>query len=164
MPPTSISRQVPNPNPACETSSAVTEASTSLARGPHSPIVVQAEVRSARNAPDGRWSLTHLASDLPVAPPVTTRNRSSASRMTVRSARKPPFSSSHEVYTTRPTGTFSCATDSVCTASRAAGPDISRTAKADRSTRAQVSRMARCSALMTGDHQRASHSASRSIS
>ena len=48
MPPTSISRQVPNANPACDTSSAVTEASTSLARGPHSPIVVQAEVRSAR--------------------------------------------------------------------------------------------------------------------
>ena len=47
--------------------------------------------------PGGRWSLIHLASDIPVAPPVTTRNRSAASRMTVRSARKPPFSSSHEV-------------------------------------------------------------------
>ena len=97
MPSTSISRQVPNANPACDTSSAVTAASTSLARGPHSPIVVQAEVRSARNAPAGRWSLIHLASDIPVAPPVTTRNRSSASRMMVRSARNPPFSSSHEV-------------------------------------------------------------------
>ena len=63
------------------------------------------------------------------------------------------------MYTTRPTGTSSCATDSVCTASSAAGPDTSKTAKADRSTSAQASRMARCSALMTGDHQRDSHSA-----
>ena len=164
MPPISISRQVPNPNPACDTSSPVTEASTSLARGPHSPIVVQAEVRSARHAPAGRWSAIHLASDIPVAPPVTTRNRSGPSRITVRSARNPPSSSSHEVYTTRPTATFSCATDRFCTASSAAGPHTSSTAKADRSTRPQASRMARCSALMTGDHQRDSHSAGRSIS
>ena len=41
---------------------------------------------------------------------------------------------------------------------------MSRTANADRSTRAAASRMARCSALMTGDHQRDSHSAVRSIS
>ena len=92
-----MSRQVPNGNPSCDTSSAVTAASTSLARGPHSPIVVQAEVRSARNAPSGRWRRIHAASDIPVAPPVTTRNRSSASRITVRSARNPPFSSSQEV-------------------------------------------------------------------
>jgi uncharacterized protein YfiM (DUF2279 family) len=105
-----------------------------------------------------------LASDRPVAPPVTTRNRSAASRMTVRSARNPPFSSSQEVYTTRPAGTSSWATDSVCIASSAAGPDTSKMAKADRSTRAQASRMARCSALTTGDHQRDSHSAGRSIS
>jgi hypothetical protein len=84
--------------------------------------------------------------------------------MTVRSARNPPLESSQEVYTTRPTGTSSCATDSVCTASSAAGPDTSKTAKADRSTSAQASRMARCSALMTGDHQRDSHSPGRSIS
>ena len=121
-------------------------------------------MRSARNAPGGRWSRIHWASDIPSAPPVTTRNRSSASRITVRSARKPPLSSSHEVYTTRPTGRSICATDSVCTASSAAGPDISSTANADRSIMAQASRMARCSALMTGDHQRDSHSAERSIS
>ena len=41
---------------------------------------------------------------------------------------------------------------------------MSRTANADRSTSAAASRMAKCSALMTGDHQRDSHSADRSIS
>ena len=60
-------------------------------------------------------------------------------------------------------GTFICATDRFCTASSAAGPEISSTANADRSTSAQASRMARCSALMTGDHQRDSHSASRRV-
>ncbi len=41
---------------------------------------------------------------------------------------------------------------------------MSKTANADRSTSPAASRMARCSALMMGDHHRASHSASRGIS
>ena len=48
--------------------------------------------------------------------------------------------------------------------SSAAGPVTSKIANADRSTSPHASRMARCSALMIGDHQRASHSASRGIS
>ena len=36
----------------------------------------------------------HLRSAMPCAPPVTTRNLSSAIRMTVRSERKPPRPSS----------------------------------------------------------------------
>ncbi len=165
-PPSSISRQVPKPKPAWLTSSPVTGASTSLARGPHSPIVVQAEVRSAIEArpSGGRWPASHLASIIPVAPPVTTRNRRGPSRMIVRSARKPPSASSSDVYTTRPTLTSIWATAADCTTSSAPGPVTSRTANADRSTSPQASRMARCSALMTGDHQRASHSAVRSIS
>ena len=101
-PPSSSSRQVPNGKPACETSSEVTDASTSRARGPHSPSVVHAEVRSAIDAAPsppsgGRWSANHFRSAIPVAPPVTTRNRCGPSRMIVRSPRNPPRSSSSEV-------------------------------------------------------------------
>ena len=41
---------------------------------------------------------------------------------------------------------------------------MSKMQNADRSNIAARSRMARCSALMIGDHQRASHSASRPLS
>ena len=44
---------------------------------------------------------------------------------------------------------------------RAPGPDTSKIANADRSKIPARSRIARCSALMIGDHQRLSHSASR---
>src|ERR1039457_4661835 len=69
IPPTSIWWQVPNPNPACDTSSAVTEASTSLARGPHSPIVVQAEARSAREARGPGGAPPPLGVGPPAPPP-----------------------------------------------------------------------------------------------
>src|ERR1700677_45021 len=77
--------------------------------------------------------------------------------MTVRSATKPPAELRNEVDTTPP----SCPTASDCTPASAPGPDTSKMANADRSTIAQVSRIARCSALTTGDHQRESHSAVR---
>ena len=48
-----------------------------------------------------------------------------------------------------------------CTDSSAPGPTTSNTQKAVRSNIAARSRIARCSALMIGDHQRESHSASR---
>ena len=91
--PTSIVRQVPNGKPSCETSSLVTLARMSRARGPQRPIVVMAEVRSASCAVPsaGRWSANHLRSDMPWAPPVTTRKCSSPSRMIVRSDLKPPL-------------------------------------------------------------------------
>ena len=44
--PTSIVLQRPNGKPSCETSSLVMPARMSRARGPHSPSVVQALVRS----------------------------------------------------------------------------------------------------------------------
>ncbi len=83
--------------------------------------------------------------------------------MIVRSAFTPPAGFRSGVYTTRPTGTSICFTAIRCTTSSAAGPLTSMMAKADRSTIATRSRMARCSALMIGDHQRASHSAWRGI-
>ena len=52
--------------------------------------------------------------------------------------------------------------DTLCTDSKAPGPTTSKTQNAVRSKIAARSRMARCSALMIGDHQRESHSASRS--
>src|SRR5215469_1409370 len=136
-PPSSISRQVPNLKPWCDTSSPVTEESTSLARGPHRPSVVHAEVRSliAAVPSPGSCSANHFRSAIPVAPPVTTRNRRGPSRMIVRSPRKPPRSSSSEVYTTRPTLTSICATATDWTASSAPGPVMSNTAHADQAAR-----------------------------
>ena len=90
--PISIVRQVPNRKPSCEMSSRVTEDRMSRARGPQSPSVVQADVTSVSCAEpsSGRLSMNHLRSAAPCAPPVTTRNVSSSSRMIVRSERKPP--------------------------------------------------------------------------
>src|SRR5664279_3387779 len=64
---------------------------------------------------------------------------------------------------TRPTATFACATTMLCTASSAEGPTTSKIANAVRSMMPARSRIARCSALMIGDHQRASRSCSRGI-
>ena len=68
----------------------------SRARGPHSPIVVYADVRSITAAPPvgGQWAANQARSAMPCAPPVTTRKWSWASRITVRSERKPPLASS----------------------------------------------------------------------
>ena len=49
------------------------------------------------------------------------------------------------------------------TASSAPSPAMSKMLNADRSNIAAGSRIARCSALMIGDHQRASHSCSRPL-
>src|SRR5256886_4681400 len=89
--PISIVRQVPNLNPSLETSSDVVLARMSRARGPHSPIVVIDEVMSASSAPATSWSRDHFPSDIPAAPPVTTLQWSSPSRMIVRSDLNPPF-------------------------------------------------------------------------
>ena len=70
---------------------------TSRARGPHSPIVVYADVQVDDRPPTpsaGMRSENHFLSTMPWAPPVTTRNRSCASRITVRSERNPPRASS----------------------------------------------------------------------
>ena len=66
----------------------------SRAFGPHRPIVESSSVRSTSVAPSTRWSVNHLRSAMPWAPPVTTRKWSSPRRITVRSERNPPFASS----------------------------------------------------------------------
>ncbi len=96
-PPSSTSRHVPKPNASWDRSPRVTGWSTSLALGPQTPSVVQAEVRSLSWAPGGRWSVNHFFSAMPVAPPVTTRKCSAPSRITVRSALNPPPASSSDV-------------------------------------------------------------------
>ena len=79
--------------PSCETSALVTLLRMSLARGPQSPSVVNALVWSwiCAEPSSGRWSANHFLSDIPYAPPVTTRKTSSAMRMIVRSCLKPPL-------------------------------------------------------------------------
>ncbi len=81
---------MPNLKPSLETSSDVVEETMSRARGPQSPIVVMEDVRSASCAPPTRWSRNHFLSDIPAAPPVTTRKWSSPTRMIVRSDLNPP--------------------------------------------------------------------------
>jgi hypothetical protein len=56
-------------------------------------MVVSEDVRSASCAEPsaGKLSRNHLRSDMPAAPPVTTLNRSSPSRMIVRSDLNPPL-------------------------------------------------------------------------
>src|SRR6266850_1227813 len=90
---TSIVRHEANGNASCETSSEVSDARMSRARGPHRPSVVHDEVRSVICAEpsSGRWSAYHLRSAMPCAPPVTTRKRSSPSRITVRSLLNVPL-------------------------------------------------------------------------
>ena len=68
----------------------VSDARMSRARGPQRPSVVHAEVRSMTCAlpSAGAWSAYHFRSAMPCAPPVTTRNCSSPSRITVRSLLK----------------------------------------------------------------------------
>ena len=100
---------------------------------------------------------------MPAAPPVTTRKCSSPSRMIVRSDLKPPCGLSTGVYTLRPTGTSICRSATPCTDASAPGPMMSKIVKAERSKMPARSRIARCSALMIGDHQRDSHSAVRRV-
>ena len=161
--PISSTRQAPNLKPSFETSSEVVDARMSRARGPHSPIVVIADVRSTSSAPAVRWSRNHFLSDMPAAPPVTTRKWCSSRRMTVRSDLKPPSTLSTGVYTTRPAGTSIWRSTVPCREASAPGPVMSKIVNADRSKMPARSRMARCSALMIGDHQRASHSAVRRV-
>ncbi len=70
----------------------VTDWTRSRARGPQTPIVYKAEVRSwTWTEPSaGRWSVNHFLSRMPIPPPVTTRKWSRPSRMIVRSATIPP--------------------------------------------------------------------------
>src|SRR6266849_3003590 len=147
--PMSIERHVPNLNPSFETSSVVAAERMSRARGPHRPIVDIAEVRSCSWADPsaGRWSRNHFLSDMPEAPPVTTRNCSSPSRMIVRSDLNPPCGLSSGVYTLRPTGTSICRSATPCTALSAPGPVMSKIVKAERSKMPARSRIARCSAV-----------------
>ena len=68
----------------------------SRARGPQIPSVVHADVRSVICAlPScGRRSAYHFRSAIPCNPPVTTRKRSSPSRITVRSLLNVPLGES----------------------------------------------------------------------
>ncbi|CAB5021852.1 unannotated protein [freshwater metagenome] len=163
--PISTMRQVPNPKPSWLMSALVSDCTMSRARGPQIPNVVMVDVWSTTCAVPsaGHWSRNHLRSAMPWTPPETTRKCSSPSRMMVRSLLNPPFGLSTGVYTTLPTATSIWRIAVRCTTSRAAGPTTSKIAKAVRSTRPAVSRICRCSALMMGDHQRASHSAVRGI-
>ena len=62
----------------------------SRARGPQRPTVHSADVWSSIHASGPQWSRNHFMSAIPCAPPVTTRKRSSAIFMIVRSDLKPP--------------------------------------------------------------------------
>ena len=64
---------------------------------------------------------------------------------------------------TLPMATSHCATQVCCTDARAPGPVMSKIENAVRSITPAFSRIARCSALMIGLHQRESHSCSRGI-
>jgi hypothetical protein len=85
-----------NGRPSFETSSLVTLARRWRARGPQRPSVQISRVRSTIRAEpsSGRWSANHFMSAIPCAPPVTTRNVSSSTRMIVRSDLKPPLGAS----------------------------------------------------------------------
>ena len=161
--PISIVRQVPNLKASFETSSDVVLARMSRARGPHRPIVVMDDVMSTSSAPRTSWSRNHFLSDMPAAPPVTTLKCSSPRRMIVRSDLNPPLWLSTGVYTTRPAGTSVWRSAEHCTDASAPGPTMSKIVNADRSNSPARSRIARCSALMMGDHQRDSHSAVRRL-
>ncbi len=125
------------------------------------PIVVYAVDRSSADALGARLSVNHLRSAMPCAAPVTTRKWSRARRITVRSDLKPPVGESTGVYTTRPIATSIWRTQTFWTESRAPAPTMSKIANEERSKMPADSRMARCSALMMGLHQRASHSLGR---
>ena len=162
-----ISRQERKPNPASETSSEVSEATMSRARGPQMPIVDTSSVRSVRSwspSSSGRWPANHgpvghavgAAGDDPevvVAQPHHGQvGAEAALRVEHRACRSP-------CRPRRRTGRRRCP------ARRRAppGPVMSKMQNADRSITAAASRMRRCSALMIGLHQRASHSCSRGI-
>ena len=75
-----------------ERSSSLTASTMSRARGPHRPTQQVPDVRSSRwtEPSSGRLRRIQARSWRPTAPPVTTKKRSSASRVTVRSHMIPP--------------------------------------------------------------------------
>ena len=83
--------------------------------------------------------------------------------MIVRSDLNPPAGLRTGVYTLRPTGTSICLRVTLCTDVSAPGPVMSKIVKAERSKMPARSRIARCSALMIGDHHRDSHSEVRRV-
>ena len=82
---------------------------------------------------------------------MTTRNDSSPTRVTVRSASMPPPSLSSWVYTARPTSPATSFAHSRDSAAAAPGPRTSILANDDWSNSAAASRAARHSAPMAGD-------------
>ena len=75
----------------------------SRARGPQRPRQAYGAVTSSTATPSGACSRIHARSCWPNAVPVTMRNRSSASRVTVKSHSIPPRGFSIEVYVIAPT-------------------------------------------------------------
>ena len=83
------------PKAPCDRSAAHSGATTSRARGPHTPMQQVPPVTSRIVTPaSGRCRVIQSRSSGPLAP---TWKTSSASRATVRSLRTPPFSSSISV-------------------------------------------------------------------
>ena len=143
--------------PSLLRSSSQTRLSKSRARGPHSPMQHCAVVASVTRAEPscGMPASIHAKSCSPIAPPVTTMNRSSSSRVTVRSHLIPPLGVSIEVYVMLPTGLFMRFVASRSNAPSAPAPAISNLANGVMSNIATRSRAATCSAATVGDHSRA---------
>ena len=158
---------------ACETSNGINLPSASMvcvalamvfsAFGPHTPMVHSAWLMSVNvTEPSvGMYFLNQYLSRPPSNAPVITRKCSWPRRMMVRSPRNPPPGVSNGVYTERPTATSTLFTQTYCKKSTTPGPSKSNSLNAVRSTMPTDSRICMCSALVIGDHQRASHSCSR---
>ena len=159
--PTIIGLAVMYGKPSSLTSSSETEPSRSRALGPHMPTQhCPGETSATLTEPSsGRCVRIQSRSWSPIAPPVTTRKRSSPRRVTVRSHLIPPLGVSIEVYVIDPTGLFIWLVARCCRAASAPGPVTSNLANGVRSNRAARSRVATCSAATVGDHSRASQPA-----
>jgi hypothetical protein len=92
--PTSIARQLMYGNASLRRSALVQPPSTSRARGPQSARQAHCDVtsstRTSAEPAAGRWERIQARSWLPKAVPVTIPNRSSSSRVTVKSHSIPP--------------------------------------------------------------------------
>src|SRR5204863_83101 len=93
VPATRRARAARNGQASAQTSSSVAPSSTSRAAGPHIPITASSVLasRSATGPSSGSMlALSHPRSESTTPAPVTTRKRSSPSRVTVTSATIPP--------------------------------------------------------------------------
>ena len=138
----------------------------SRARGPHRPKQTRDEVTSriSTEPSSGRFDRSQPASWLPYAVPVTSMNRSSARRVTVRSAWMPPRRSSSCVYTIDPTGPVDVVARDPLQERAGARPATSSLANDVSSNSAAAGRVASASAAIAGDQWRPAQPRGRSAS